>query len=154
MKYCPCCKIKKEFLEFNKNKARPDGVGVYCMECSKKKTKQKQEEKIEQRLKDQFIDGEIWKDIIGFNGYECSTEGRIRNKTTSKLLTPSESCSGYAVSSIRGKNLKFHRIVAQTFLPNFENKPTIEHKDDNKLNNRLYNLKWATFKEQQQCPKH
>ena len=153
MKYCPCCKIKKEYNQFNKNKARKDGVDVYCIECKKEKQKYKQEQKIQQRLKNQYISGEIWKDIIEFNGYECSTEGRIRNKSTSKLLTPSKCCSGYAVSSIRGKNFKFHRIVAQTFLPNFENKPTIEHKDDNKLNNRVYNLKWATYKEQQQYVK-
>ena len=153
MKYCSCCKIKKEYSQFYKNKARKDGVDVYCIECRKKKEKQKQKEKVEQRLKNQYISGEIWKDIIEFNGYECSTEGRIRNKTTHELLTPSKCCSGYAVSSIGGKNFKFHRIVAQTFLPNFENKPTIEHKDDNKLNNRVYNLKWATYKEQQQYVK-
>lgn len=150
MKYCPSCKIKKEYTEFNKNKARKDGLDVYCIVCRKEKQKYKQEQKIQKRLKDQFIDGEIWKDIIEFDGYECSSEGRIRNKTTLKLLKPSECCSGYAVSSIRCKNIKFHRIIAQTFLPNFQNKPTVEHKDDNKLNNKLYNLKWATHKEQQQ----
>ena len=153
MKYCSCCKIKKRINEYYTNKARKDGVSVYCIVCNKEKQKYKQEQKIQQRLKDQFIDGDIWKDIIEFKGYECSTEGRIRNKTTCKLLNPSVCCSGYAVSNIRGKNLKFHRIITQTFLPNFENKPTVEHKDDNKLNNRLYNLKWATFKEQQQYVK-
>ena len=85
MKYCPCCKIKKEYNQFNKNKARKDGVDVYCIECKKEKQKYKQEQKIQQRLKNQYISGEIWKDIIEFNGYECSTEGRIRNKSTSKL---------------------------------------------------------------------
>ena len=153
MKYCPCCKIKKEYKQFNKNKARKDGFDVYCIVCRKEKQKYKQEQKIQQRFKNQFIGGELWKDIIDFNGYECSNEGRIRNKNTYKLLSPCVSCSGYAVSSIRGKNLKFHRIIAQTFLPNFQDKPTVEHKDDNKLNNRVYNLKWATHKEQQQYVK-
>jgi hypothetical protein len=153
MIYCPCCKIKKEYKQFYKNKARNDGVDVYCILCRKEKQKYKQEQKKQKRLKDQFIDGEIWKDITEFNGYECSTEGRIRNKTTYKLLNPSIHCSGYAVSKIRGKNIKFHRIIAQTFLPNFQDKPTVEHKDDNKLNNRVYNLKWATYKEQQQYVK-
>lgn len=153
MKYCPCCKIKKEYNEFYKNKARKDGVDVYCIVCMKEKLKYKQKTKKIKRLKDQFIDGEIWKDTTEFNGYECSTEGRIRNKTTYKLLSTSVCCSGYAVSNIRGKNLKFHRIIAQTFLPNFQDKPTVEHKDDNKLNNRVYNLKWATHKEQQQYVK-
>lgn len=47
-----------------------------------------------------------------------------------------ECCSGYAVSKIRSKNIRFHRIIAQTFLPNFQNKPTVEHKDDNNLNKK------------------
>ena len=150
MKYCSCCETKKNYNEYYPNKARKDGVDIYCILCKKKKGKDKQENKIKQRLKEQFIDGEIWKDITEFNGYECSTEGRIRNKTTYKLLKPSTCCSGYAVSSIRGKNFKFHRIIAQTFLPNFQDKSTVEHKDDNKVNNKLYNLKWATHKEQQE----
>lgn len=153
MKKCASCNLEKTYNKFYKNKARKDGVDVYCILCKKKKQKYKQDKKIEERFKNHFISGEIWKDIIDFNGYECSTEGRIRNKTTYKLLTPSECCNGYAVSSIRGKNFKFHRIIAQTFLPNFQAKPTVEHKDDNKLNNRLYNLKWATHKEQQQYVK-
>lgn len=152
-KKCPYCKIQKDFNEFNKNNARKDGIDVYCRNCIKKKQEEKQQKKLEERLKEQFIDGEIWKDIDEFNGYECSTEGRIRNKITNKLLKPNKCCSGYTVSSIRGKNIKFHRIIAKTFLPNFENKPTIEHKDDNKMNNKLYNLKWATVKEQQQYVK-
>ena len=62
MKYCPCCKIKKENNEFKKNKARKDGVDVYCIVCRKEKLKYKQKTKKIKRLKDQFIDGEIWKD--------------------------------------------------------------------------------------------
>tara|TARA_X000000368_G_scaffold301537_1_gene240252 strand:+ start:4143 stop:5426 length:1284 start_codon:yes stop_codon:yes gene_type:complete len=148
MKYCANCKNIKEKNEYYKNKARKDGVDVYCIVCRKEKEKYKQEQKIQKRLQKQFIDGEIWKDITEFNGYECSTEGRIRNKTTCKLLKPCVGCAGYTVSHIRNKNFKFHRIIAQTFLPNFKDKATVEHKDDNKLNNKLYNLKWATYKEQ------
>lgn len=150
MKRCPSCKIQKHYNNYYTNKTRSDGVDVYCIECRKTEQKEKQQKKIEQRLQEQYIENEIWKDIIGFNNYECSTEGRIRNKITKQLLKQSKCCSGYGVSSIRGKNIKFHRIIAQTFLPNFENKPTVEHKDDNKLNNRLYNLKWATVREQAQ----
>jgi len=91
--------------------------------------------------------------MIEFSGYEVSTHGRIREKQKCKLLTPNKCCAGYAVTSIRNKNIKFHRIIAQNFLPNFENKKTVEHKDDNKMNNKLYNLKWATHKEQQQFVK-
>jgi len=147
MKKCPGC--KKDNKKFYCNKARKDGLDVYCIDCCKKKAKGKMNKKIQRRLQEQFIENEIWKDVSQFKGYQVSTEGRIRNKKTKMLLKPSKCCSGYAVSSIRGKNIKFHRIVAQTFLPNFNNKPTIEHKDDNKMNNKLYNLKWATYIEQQ-----
>jgi hypothetical protein len=144
MKYCPCCKTNEEF---NRNKARKDGLDVYCIKCRKAKAKTIQDNKVKDRLKEQFIEDESWKDITEFSGYEASTCGRIREKIKCKLLKPSKNCNGYAVTSIRGKNIKFHRIIAQTFLPNFKNKPTIEHKDDDKMNNNLYNLKWATCKD-------
>lgn len=149
MKKCSSCNKYKELKDFNKNKARNDGVSVYCIVCEKNKRKIKQEQKIKKRLQEQFIENEIWKDIREFEGYEVSTEGRIRNKKTALLLTQTKNCSGYAVSSIRNKNIKFHKIVAENFLPNFYNKKTVEHIDDNKMNNKIYNLKWATHKEQQ-----
>ena len=153
-KKCSYCEKEKETNNFYKNTARYDGLTVYCISCLKEKAKFNLEKKKIERLGEQYIEGEIWKDIPEFKGYEASTEGRIRNKDTNNLMTPSIGASGYAVSSLskngEQKNIKFHRIIAQTFLPNFENKPTVEHKDDNKTNNRLYNLKWATHKEQAQ----
>lgn len=153
MKHCPICKENKHNEHFYTNKARYDNMDVYCITCIKDKQKQKQIRTTQRILEEQYIKGEIWKDITEFDGYEASTEGRIRNKKTCNLLTQSVNESGYGVSSIRNKNIKFHRIIAQTFLPNFENKTTVEHKDDNKLNNRVYNLKWATCKEQAQYVK-
>lgn len=153
MNFCPYCKENKSEFLFNKNDARKDKLDVYCIECRKKKTKEKQDNIMKERLLEQHIENEIWKDINEFDGYEVSTEGRIRNKNTCLLLKPNMDCKGYTVSSIRSKNIKFHRVIAQTFLPNVYNKSTIEHKDDNKMNNRLYNLKYATYKEQQQYVK-
>ena len=82
MKYCPSCETKKNKNYFYSNKSRKDGVGIYCIECIKKKDNKKQEEKIKERIKKQFIEGEIWKDVTELNGYEVSTEGRLRNKKT------------------------------------------------------------------------
>lgn len=48
------------------------------------------------------------------------------------------------------KKCKVHRLIALTFLPNPENKPTVDHIDRNKENNNLSNLRWASYKEQGQ----
>ena len=69
MKTCPVCKIQKNYNDFYKNKARKDGVNVYCIECQKSKSKQKQDILLCKRVKSQYIEGEIWRDIIEFNGF-------------------------------------------------------------------------------------
>jgi hypothetical protein len=55
--------------------------------------------------------------------------------------------SEYKTLSLNGKNYSLHRIVALTFIPNPENKDTVNHKDGNKLNNAISNLEWLTNKE-------
>ena len=65
--------------------------------------------------------------------------------------------SGYRVVTIKfvlgKKTLSVHRIVAETFIDNPENKPTVDHIDRNRLNNSVDNLRWATRKEQQRNTK-
>lgn len=95
---------------------------------------------------------EVWKTIYNFPNYEISSFGNIRNKTTNYILKPNLK-SGYYGVSIRnneGKNIcmKIHRLVALSFIPNPENKYTVNHKDHNKVNNNLSNLEWATTTEQ------
>jgi hypothetical protein len=53
------------------------------------------------------------------------------------------------VEGIR-KDTTVHQLVAQAFIPNPEDKPTVNHKDGNKLNNHVSNLEWATRSEQEQ----
>jgi hypothetical protein len=95
---------------------------------------------------------EIWKTIEDFPNYEVSTFGNIKNKITRKILKPSLNSSGYYrctfINNLKKKTITIHRIVAQTFLQNPENKPTVNHKDRNRLNNTLENLEWATYIEQ------
>lgn len=98
------------------------------------------------------MDQEIWKTINKFEKYEISNFGNLRNKITKNILKPSIK-SGYLCLCIGNdngyrKSVKIHRIVAQNFIPNPENKETVNHKDHNRLNNNVNNLEWATTTEQ------
>ncbi len=95
---------------------------------------------------------EIWKLIKNSGHYEISNKGRMRNKTNLHILKPSIDKYGYY--KIKYNNDKgvliyktIHRLVAEAFIPNPENKPCINHKDGIKTNNNLENLEWVTVKE-------
>jgi hypothetical protein len=94
-----------------------------------------------------------WNQIPNFESYEASSNGNIRNLKTKKLLARCGKDDGYLyVTMYHNKkyhNRSIHTMVARTFLPNPDNKPTVNHKDRNGLNNSLDNLEWATHKEQQ-----
>lgn len=79
-----------------------------------------------------------------------SNLGRVKNKH-GRILKPEYSNKGYACVILRknGNNYKFrvHRLVADLFIPNPENKSEVNHKDENKSNNEVSNLEWCTRKE-------
>ena len=104
---------------------------------------------------------EIWKVIANFSKYEISSFGNIRNKGLQKILKPCIK-SGYLCITIiedngTKKSLKMHRLVALNFIPNLDNKETVNHIDHDKLNNKLENLAWASTTEQnnhkRKCPR-
>jgi len=99
---------------------------------------------------------EKWVKIKGFKYYEVSNLGNVRsikrkyNPKTKKLKTFINK-GGYLFCYPYSKGVKHtllvHRVVSIAFIPNPKNKPCVNHKDGNKQNNRLNNLEWCTYKE-------
>lgn len=92
-----------------------------------------------------------------FDGlYLISDDGQLYSVRNKKYLKPDRDRYGYIyyVISIGGKRmtLKAHRLVAEAFISNPENKPTVNHKNGIRDDNRLCNLEWATEKEQANDP--
>lgn len=95
---------------------------------------------------------EMWKEVSVNPNYEINILGNIRNKNTQNLLKPNINGAGYATIVLSKNNIPkgylIHRLVALTFLPNYYNKNTVNHKNKITTDNRLWNLEWSTMKEQ------
>lgn len=98
----------------------------------------------------------IWKDVEGFEGlYKVSNEGVLvstpRKGTKGGVVKPCNVHGGYLMYRLckKGKIHRelAHRLLANHFIPNLENKPYINHIDGNPINNTLDNLEWVTQKE-------
>jgi hypothetical protein len=98
---------------------------------------------------------EVWTDIKGYEGlYQVSNFGRVksfpRNGARSnqpQIMAQVKTAKGYMVVCLSkdGKKHSFrtHRLVAETFIPNYANSSQVNHKDENKQNNRVDNLEWC-----------
>ena len=94
---------------------------------------------------------EIWKDIEGYEGdYQVSNLGRIKSFKNKKeiIMKPGATRGGYLGIILRknkkSKPFKVHRLVAMAFIPNPNNYPEVNHKDENKTNNCADKLEWCT----------
>lgn len=84
------------------------------------------------------------KDIPKFNGlYAVTEDGRVWSYKNSKFLIPYK--TNYLYVSIKGKKHSIHRLVAETFIPNPNSYPVVDHIDDNPYNNHVTNLQWMTI---------
>lgn len=94
--------------------------------------------------------GEIWRSVVGYNGkYMVSTLGRVRNKK-GDILKPYPNRCGYLRVGLYNNGVYHrefvHRLVAEAYLPNSLNLPIVNHKNEDKEDNRLENLEWVTEK--------
>lgn len=103
---------------------------------------------------------EVWKDIEGYEGmYQVSNRGRIKSlarernigrKTKGDSLIGLYKHNGYIITILCKNSIRHtfsvHRLVGKAFIPNPENKPCINHKDENRENNNVENLEWCTYK--------
>lgn len=104
---------------------------------------------------------EEWKDIKGYEGlYQVSNKGRVKslkNKGVDrecilKVVTNRGYLQVRLCKNSNVKTLKIHRLVAEAFIPNPDNKPCIDHINTERTDNSVENLRWCTQKENMNNP--
>ena len=97
---------------------------------------------------------ETWKEIAGYEGiYEVSDQGRVKSlwHGKEKILKPGKTTRGYLKVNLykdgHRKPLLVHRLVSEAFIPNPQGLETVNHKDEDKTNNKVGNLEWMSQKD-------
>lgn len=92
---------------------------------------------------------EIWKNVKGYDSYQVSNYGRVRrlSKGVYKIKGQNTGTWGYFVTNIDGTPKLVHRLIAEAFIPNPDNKLEVNHINGDKLDNLPSNLEWVTFSE-------
>ena len=98
---------------------------------------------------------EMWKDIPinivnGKKGYQISNKGRVKRINSKRISEGFKSDGGYLRIGISDRIYSLHRLVAEVFIPNPDNKEQVNHIDGDKLNANAINLEWCTNKENSQ----
>lgn len=98
---------------------------------------------------------EIWKPVVGYEGlYEVSNFGRVKalnyaRRGKEEILKPILLKNGYYMVNLSKNNKKkqcyVHRLAAQAFINNPDNMPCINHRDEDRTNNRVDNLEWCSY---------